>query len=92
MSDASRRTIRTIVQVTLGLAAGAPLLVETAGLPEALPGLGVTLGVAAAITRLMALPMVDQLLPAWLRAALPAAPQTAPVPPVSAVPDNPPAP
>lgn len=67
MSDASRRTTRSIFQFTLALAAGLPLLVHTAGLPDALPGLGAALVVAAAVTRLMALPLVDQWLPNWLR-------------------------
>jgi hypothetical protein len=72
MSDASRRTVRTVVQLLLGLAAGLPLLVHTAGLPDTLPGLGTVLAVAAAVTRLMALPAVDALLPGWLRATVPA--------------------
>jgi hypothetical protein len=81
MSDALRRTLRTGLQVVLGLAAGLPLLVHTAGLPDTLPGLGVALAVAAAITRLMASPVVDGLLPGWLRTAparqsLPAIAQT----------------
>lgn len=69
MSDAARRTARTVLQVVLGLAAGLPLLVHTAGLPDALPGLGTALAVAASITRVMALPQVDAWLPVWLRAA-----------------------
>jgi hypothetical protein len=71
MTDAFRRTLRTAVQVVLGLTAGAPLLVSTAGLPATLPGLGVVLAVAASITRLMALPLVNQKLPSWLKAAAP---------------------
>ena len=67
MTDAFRRTARTVLQVVLGLAAGLPALVHTAGLPSALPGLGIALAVAAAVTRVMALPLVDQLLPSWLR-------------------------
>lgn len=73
MTDATRRTVRTVAQLALGLLAGLPLLVHTAGLPETLPGLGTVLAVAAAVTRVMALPIVDQLLPGWLRAAPPAA-------------------
>ena len=71
MSDAFRRTVRTVLQVLVGLAAGLPALVHTSGLPSALPGLGLALAVAAAVTRVMALPIVDQLLPAWLRASYP---------------------
>jgi hypothetical protein len=80
MSDSARRTVRTVVAVVLALAAGLPLLVRTAGLPETLPGLGTVLGVAAAITRLMALPQVNSWLPAWLQMAPPKAPLP-PVPP-----------
>ena len=69
MTDAGRRTARTVLQLLVGLAAGLPLLVHTAGLPETLPGLGVALGIAAGVTRVMALPYVDALLPGWLRAA-----------------------
>lgn len=67
MTDANRRTIRTVVQVVLGLAAGLPLLVDTAGFPATLPGLGTALAVAAAVTRVMALPAVEGRLPAWIR-------------------------
>jgi hypothetical protein len=69
MSDSARRTVRTVLQLLLGVAAGLPLLVHTAGLPDTLPGLGTVLTVAAAATRLMALPLVDSWLPEWLRAA-----------------------
>jgi len=71
MTDATRRTIRTAVQVLLGLAAGLPLLVDTAGLPATLPGVGTALAVAAAVTRVMALPTVESWLPAWLRTLTP---------------------
>lgn len=67
MTDATRRTARTVLQTILALAAGLPLIVDAAGLPDALPGIGVTLSVAAGITRVMALPLVNRLLPRWLR-------------------------
>lgn len=73
MSDSSRRTVRTIFATTLAVAAGLPELVHTAGIPDTLPGLGVILAVAAGATRLMALPLVDQLLPSWLRKVSPVA-------------------
>jgi hypothetical protein len=89
MSDSARRTARTVFAVVLALAAGLPLLVRTAGLPDTLPGLGTVLAVAAAITRLMALPGVDAWLPSWLKMA----PLQAPTPPtlVAPVPPVPPA-
>ncbi|MFD4659350.1 hypothetical protein ACFWP2_27395 [Kitasatospora sp. NPDC058444] len=67
MTDATRRTIRTGLQALLGLLAALPLLVSTAGIPQTLPGIAVALTVAGAITRVMALDVVEQLLPAWLR-------------------------
>jgi hypothetical protein len=79
MSDAIRRTVRTALQVVLGLAAGLPALVHTTGLPSTLPGLGVVLAVAAAVTRLMSLPLVEQLLPSWLRTPVPVSAAPAPL-------------
>ncbi|MFB7617838.1 hypothetical protein [Kitasatospora sp. NPDC056181] len=73
MSDSNRRTVRTVFALVLGVAAGLPLLVETAGLPSTLPGLGTVLAVAGAVTRVMALPMVDGWLPSWLRKVPPKA-------------------
>ncbi|WP_063838330.1 hypothetical protein [Saccharothrix sp. ST-888] len=88
MSDATRRTARTALQLLLGLAAGLPLLVHDAGLPDTLPGLGTALAVAAIVTRAMASPVVDSLLPSWLRTA----PSRAPLPPITpAAPAIPPA-
>jgi hypothetical protein len=87
MSDSARRTARTILAVVLALAAGLPLLVRTAGLPDTLPGLGTVLAVAAAITRVLALPQVDAWMPAWLRMTPPKAPLPDPVaPPAPPVP------
>lgn len=67
MTDATRRTLRTAVQTLLGLLAALPLLVSTAGIPQTLPAVAVALTVAGAVTRVMALPVVEQLLPTWLR-------------------------
>ncbi|WP_432110777.1 hypothetical protein [Streptomyces sp. YPW6] len=69
MTDAARRTLRTVVQTVLGLAAGLPLIVDAAGIPRTAAGVAVALAVAGAITRVMALPVVENLLPQWLRAA-----------------------
>jgi hypothetical protein len=81
MSDSARRTARTVLAVVLALSAGLPLLVRTAGLPDTLPGLGTVLAVAAAITRVMALPAVDAWMPGWLKMV----PPKVPAPPVSIV-------
>ncbi|MEU1122239.1 hypothetical protein ABZ371_01295 [Streptomyces sp. NPDC005899] len=67
MSDATRRTTRTLVQTALSLAVLLPALVDASGLPAALPWVAGTLAVAGALTRVMAVPGVQGLLPAWLR-------------------------
>jgi hypothetical protein len=72
MKDSTRRTIRTVVQDVVGIAAAAPLIVEASGVPATAGGVGIGLAVAAGLTRIMALPTVDQLLPSWLRMAPPA--------------------
>lgn len=71
MTEANRRTIRTAVQWLISVAAALPLIVQASDVPESLPGVGVGLAVAAALTRVMALPTVDALLPSWLRAQAP---------------------
>ncbi|WP_405018182.1 hypothetical protein OHV05_15450 [Kitasatospora sp. NBC_00070] len=71
MTDTTRRTVRTALQTVLGLLAALPLLVSTAGIPDTLPGVALALTVATAVTRVMALPVVEALLPAWLRTPAP---------------------
>lgn len=66
LKDSTRRTLRTIFQGVIGLAAGMPLIVEASGL-AATGGVALALTVSAAVTRVMALPVVDSLLPSWLR-------------------------
>ncbi|MCP3759677.1 hypothetical protein [Streptomyces sp. TBY4] len=65
-SDANQRTIRTAFQTLLGLAAGFPLIVDAAGIPQTAAGVAVALAVTGAVTRVMALPVVHNLLPNWL--------------------------
>ncbi|WP_327376189.1 hypothetical protein OG393_20920 [Streptomyces sp. NBC_01216] len=67
MSDAAKRTLRTIFQTAIGIAAVLPALVDTAGLPQSLPWVAGALAVAGAVTRVMAIPVVQRLLPGWLR-------------------------
>lgn len=71
MKDSTRRTIRTSIQSLLGLLAAIPLLVDAGDLPSALPGLATVVAVATVVTRVMANPAVDRLLPFWLRSAHP---------------------
>lgn len=67
MSDAARRTLRTIVWTVLGLAAATPLIIDTAGIPRTAAGVSIVLAVAAGLTRVTALDAVQKLLPSWLR-------------------------
>ncbi|MEU7602223.1 hypothetical protein [Streptomyces sp. NPDC041003] len=67
MTDATRRTVRTVVQTVLALAAGLPLIIDASGIPQTAAGVGLALAVAGGVTRVMALPVVEALLPSWLR-------------------------
>lgn len=67
MTTETKRVLRTAVQFLVGLAAALPLLVHASGVPATAPGVGVGLAVAAAVTRIMAMPAVQRLLPGWLR-------------------------
>lgn len=58
----AKALLRTVVQVLVGLAAIAPFLVNDLGLETTGKVVAVVLGVAAAITRVMAIPAVDRLL------------------------------
>lgn len=67
MTDPTRRTTRTVFQLVVGTAAAMPLLVDASGLPETSGAVAVALAVSAAVTRVMSLPVVDALLPGWLK-------------------------
>ncbi|XQE81574.1 hypothetical protein ACN24L_25185 [Streptomyces microflavus] len=67
MSDAARRTARTVLQTALALAVLLPALVDASGVAATLPRVAGALAVAGAVTRVMALPGVQALLPRWLR-------------------------
>ncbi|WP_018547453.1 hypothetical protein [Streptomyces sp. LaPpAH-108] len=67
MKDTTKRTLRTMVQTTLGIAAVLPAIVQASGIPAALPWAAAALAIAAGVTRVMAIPVVQALLPAWLR-------------------------
>ncbi|MFE1550567.1 hypothetical protein [Streptomyces sp. NPDC058718] len=73
MSDASKRTARTILQSAVGIAVVLPAVVSASGIPEALPWAAGALAVAGGFARVMALPGVQALLPRWLRTDDPAA-------------------
>ncbi|MFJ7069212.1 hypothetical protein [Streptomyces sp. NPDC101115] len=67
MTDATKRTARTVLQTALGIAVVLPAIVDASGIPETLPWVAGALAVAGALTRVMALPGVQRLLPGWLR-------------------------
>jgi len=71
MNDATRRTLRTTLEVIVALAAVVPVVVATIGLDTitnpALAGiLAGIVTVAATITRIAALPAVEEFLQTWL--------------------------
>ncbi|MFI1027634.1 hypothetical protein [Streptomyces sp. NPDC020951] len=67
MSEAAKRTLRTVVQTAVGLCVLLPTVVDAAGIPETLPWVAGALTAAAGMTRIMALSAVQALLPSWLR-------------------------
>jgi hypothetical protein len=67
MKPSTKKLFRTILQTLVGLAAAVPLIVNASGVPESAPGVAVALAVSGAITRIMAIPAVNDLLPAFLR-------------------------
>ncbi|MFF5299042.1 hypothetical protein ACFY5F_06725 [Streptomyces sp. NPDC013161] len=73
MSEAAKRTLRTVLQTAVGLCVLLPAVVDAAGVPDTLPWVAAALAAAAAVTRVMALPAVQALLPSWLRTDGPAA-------------------
>lgn len=62
MSAQTKRTIRTILQTVFALAAGLPLILAASGIPATAGGVAIALAVAGGATRVMALPVVEQLL------------------------------
>lgn len=67
MSDATKRTLRTVLQTAVGLAVVLPAIVDASGVPATLPWVAGALAAAGGLARVMALPAVQALLPAWLR-------------------------
>lgn len=67
MSDAAKRTARTVLQTAVAFAVVLPAIVDVSGIPATLPWVAGALAVAGALTRVMALPGVQRLLPRWLR-------------------------
>lgn len=62
MTDAAKRTIRTVLQTTVALALALPAIVDASGVPASLPWVASALAVAGGLARVMALPAVEALL------------------------------
>ena len=67
MSEAAKRTSRTVLQTAVGLCVLLPTVVDAAGIPSTLPWVVGALAAAGGVARVMALPGVQALLPSWLR-------------------------
>ncbi|WP_328943084.1 hypothetical protein OG259_17370 [Streptomyces sp. NBC_00250] len=67
MSDAAKRTARTVLQSAVGIAVVLPAIVDASGVPATLPWVAGALAVAGGLARVMALDVVQTLLPSWLR-------------------------
>ncbi len=67
MSDERKRMLRTAFQVVLSLAIAAPLIVDAIGVSSSVPIVAVILSASLALTRAMALPVVEKILPRWLK-------------------------
>ncbi|MFJ5828782.1 hypothetical protein [Streptomyces sp. NPDC093089] len=67
MSDAAKRTARTVLQSAVGIAVVLPAIVDASGIPATLPWVAGALAVAGGLARVMALDVFQQLLPSWLR-------------------------
>ncbi|WP_063803560.1 hypothetical protein [Streptomyces silvensis] len=77
-ADPARRTLRTVAQTLVALITALPLLADEPAV-RAVPGVAAAVAVAGLLSRLMAVPAVDRVLPPWLRtgtAGSPAAPET----------------
>jgi hypothetical protein len=62
MKHSTKTTVRTIFQAVVMTAVMLPGIVEASGVPQTLPWVAGGLAVAAAVTRIMALPRVQELL------------------------------
>lgn len=67
MKDSTQRTARTTLQTAIGFAVVLPAIVAASGIPEALPWVAGALAISGGFARVMAVPGLQKLLPAWLR-------------------------
>ncbi|MFE2376381.1 hypothetical protein [Streptomyces sp. NPDC059398] len=68
MTPTTIRVLRTVIQTAAGIALALPALVDSGTLPRSLPWVGAALAVSGLLSRAMAVPAVQSLLPAWLTA------------------------
>ncbi|MFF3886611.1 hypothetical protein [Streptomyces sp. NPDC001914] len=62
MTDANKRTVRTVIQGIVGFAVALPAIVDASGVPESLPWVAAGLAAAGGLARVMALPSVEAVL------------------------------
>ncbi len=63
MTDSSRRTVRTVLQVALAVLVALPVILDQTGItPDQAPWLAGVVAVAGVIARIMQVPAVDALL------------------------------
>ncbi|MFD3558499.1 hypothetical protein ACFWVU_02360 [Streptomyces sp. NPDC058686] len=62
MSQATKRTIRTVLQSAVALAVALPAIVDSAGHADAAPCAAGAVAATGAFARIMALPTVEQIL------------------------------
>lgn len=67
MSLDLKRSIRTAIQTGLAIALALPAILQAAGFAESFPWVAGAVAFSAGLARVMALPVVQQLLPSWLR-------------------------
>jgi hypothetical protein len=68
--DSGRRTLRSVVQFAITLAAAMPVIIAGLGVdPVSTPGVATLLAASAGVVRVFNSPIVESRLPAWLRKA-----------------------
>jgi hypothetical protein len=65
LSAENKRVLRSVVQMVLFAAGALPSVVLASGLKESVPGVAISLAVAAAVTRVMQIPAAQPMLK-WL--------------------------
>ncbi len=61
-----RATVRTVFAFLVGFLPLLPVIVSSSGIPESTPGIAGALAISAAVTRVLALPAVNDFLHTWV--------------------------